>query len=195
MKQSFRAYSVSRRIFLGTIITLMALLDWSAGAYAIAHDGNLTTVVRGGKAALIAEVEVSSGVHLIVRVPKNHFSPVAPGILLRKGGTAPTSVRCAVKRSRNAYIIRSCVGADELSGFRARIGQISRLNLDAALDPSIKGLDPGVVQKSAEGDHCRAHCHYQWQWAILACFLWNPTGGCYDQVNHFLVACSTRCPP
>jgi len=186
--------SASKRVLLGVIVTLLASLAWGAGARQPQAHGDLVRVTRGGKTALVAVVEVVPSARLILRVPDGRSSAAASGLFLREGGAEPVTVECALRRVRRSYTIRSCSGAAELVAFSAKLEEVPRLNLDAALDPSFKGLDSGVVQKSAEGDNCRAYCHYQWQWAILACWLWNPTGGCYDQVNLFWVACMAGCP-
>jgi hypothetical protein len=203
MKKAAEKVDVNSRtrriILLGVVATLLASLAWGANSRPPQGNGELLRVTRGGNTALVAIVDISQKARLIVRVPEGRLAATASGLLLREGGTAPVNVKCALARTSagQVYTIQSCSGAAELSSFSAKLQQEApRLNLRAALDPSLKGLDSGgVVQNSVEGDNCRACCYYQWQWGILACWLWNPTGGCFDQVNQFYVACvATRCP-
>lgn len=182
---------------LSVVSTLLASIAWGADARPPQSNGDAFRVTRGGQTALVEIFDVSPNARLMVRIPEDPAAKDASGLLIRQGEITPVTVQCALARTgaKQPYIIKSCTGAPELAAFGARLQQdVPRLSLDAALDPSLKGIDPDDSRKSAEGDNCRAYCDYQWQWGIFACWLFNPTGGCYDEVNLYAIACNASCP-
>ncbi|HVS00496.1 MAG TPA: hypothetical protein VMW27_27995 [Thermoanaerobaculia bacterium] len=190
------ASAVAKRIWLGVVVTLLGLPAWGANAPQPAQ-GDLFRVTRGGRSALVAVFEVTPKARLIVRLSEGRSAGEAPALFLPEEGAQPVEVNCVLARhgGKRSYSISSCSGADELAGFSARIEpEVPQLDLNAALDPSLTGINSGAEEKSVEGDNCRAYCHYQWQWGISACWLFNPTPGCYDQANLYFIACSAACP-
>lgn len=143
----------------------------------------------------VALISTTFGTRLVVRIPTD-ADVFTVGAVLIEDGSEPVGTTCRMSaEGTDQFTVSSCADAEHLSPITLTLPEQSEftpVSIEELTNIAMGYADRKIA--SPAGDQCRAHCHYQWQLAIVACALLNPTPGCYDQANLYVLACYAACP-